>query len=599
MKHIEHKLFLMLACSRASIDKEFYFFSHSNSLAKVTYNTSYMNWGLRKIEAINLKKRMQWYAFIRLLFLLAIAVPSLVSLFIYEGWSKSVRLDTAVLIIAVATNLLLYGLTNVGSGDRYHRFLGVCWIALDILVISAFIFINGGIESRSPILYTVPILIAAALFGRQAIYIAATTCASLYIGLILGDYLGWIHSMGAFDTTLKSNLPYVINTLCFFPAVFLVIALAVDFITSLLFEKQQEVHDSVAALETAQEIAKVGSWEWDIERDEISWSKELYRIHGLEPSENKFSYAAYLKLLTHEAASGHKKVVLDALRKKISFKIDHQITMPDGSIRFLHGEGRPVHNKDGIVVKMSGTSQDVTDIYHLDLAKREFVSLASHQLRTPASGVKAFLSLLMDGHAGKLSRSQRNFIRQAYDANDRQLEIIDNLLSLASIESGKLTLQTERVDLQELVKRCLPAHMSHVRARKQKLHFTKLRRRIMIQADPGALQMALDNLISNAIKYTLDRGTIDVSLRHTKTAIYIDVQDSGIGIARKDLPLLFQKFSRVSDPASKTVNGSGLGLYMAKYIVELHNGRIMVTSRHGVGTRFTIKLPISSTKAVK
>lgn len=558
-----------------------------------------MNWGLRKIEAINLKKRMQWYAFIRLLFLLAIAVPSLVSLYVFEGWSNNVRLDVAVIIIAISTNLLLYGLTNIGGNNRFHRFLGVCWIAFDILVISAFIFINGGIESRSPILYTVPILIAAALYGRQAIYIAATTCALLYAGLIGADYLGWIHSIGSFDPTLRSDLPYVINSLCFFPAIFLVIALAVDFITSLLFEKQQEVRDSVAALETAQEIAKVGSWEWNIVRDEITWSKELYRIHGLAPSDRKFSYSSYLKSLSPDAATIHRKAVLDAKRKKINFNVDYQIQLPDGTVRYLHGEGRPILGRDGTVIKMSGTSQDVTDIYHLDLAKREFVSLASHQLRTPASGVKAFLSLLMDGHAGKLTNSQKGFIKQAYEANDRQLEIIDNLLSLASIESGKLTLHTERIDIQELIKRGLPSHLAQVRARKQKLHFKKLRRKIHIQADPGALQMALDNLISNAIKYTLDRGTIDISLRVGKGVVYVDIQDSGIGIARKDLPLLFQKFSRVSDPASKTVNGSGLGLYMAKYIVELHGGRIIVQSRHGVGTRFTIKLPISSHKAVK
>lgn len=551
-----------------------------------------MAWGLKNIESSNLKSRTQWYAFIRLLFLLVIAVPGLISLIIFEGWSTNVRVDFAVVIAAVSSNLLFYGLTKLPGGTRYHQFLAAGWITLDILLVTVFIFINGGIESRSPILYAVPILISAALFGRRGIYVAAVTCGLIYMGLITLDYLGVIHSSGAFDPSLRTNLPYVINSLCFFPAVLCVIALAIDFITSLLFEKQREVRETIQALENAQEIAKIGSWEWDIQRDVISWSKELFHIYDIKPTDNAFSYAEYLKLLQPTQATSHRKVVQNAMKKKISFVVEHELEMPDGTVKYLHGEGRPVYDRRNRVIKMSGTLQDVTAIYHLDMAKREFVSLASHQLRTPASGVKAFLSLLMDGHAGVLARNQRRFIKQAYDANNRQLEIIDNLLSLASIESGKLSLHKERTDIQDLIKRSIPGHSAVVKARKQRVHFKKIRRNLFVQVDQGAMQMALDNLISNASKYTLERGSITVAVRPAKAVVYIDVTDTGIGIAKKDLALLFQKFSRVSDPASKTVNGSGLGLYMAKYIVELHGGKISVQSKHGVGTTFTIKLPL-------
>lgn len=553
-----------------------------------------MTWGLRKIEASNLKQRTQWYAFIRLLFLLAIAIPGILSLYIFEGWSPAVRSDVAVVILALGSNLLLYGFTKLHDGRRYHQFLASLWITFDVILISVFIFLNGGIESRSPILYTVPILIAAALFGRRGIYITALGCSIIYASLIGADYLDLIHSLGAYDPTLRKNLPYVINTLCFFPSILFVIALAIDFITSLLIQKQNEVRDTVKALETAQEIAKLGSWEWDIERDEITWSKELYRIYGIPQADKPFGYASYLKLLQPDDASSHQKIILNAMKKKTSFNIDHKIVLPDGTAKYLHSEGRPIKNKEGKVVKISGTAQDVTDIYHLDLAKREFVSLASHQLRTPASGVKAFLSLLMDGHGGKLTKSQQQFTKQAYEANDRQLEIIDNLLSLASIESGKLMLKKEWVDIQKLIEQYLPHHLEQTRAKKQKLHFKRLKKRVFVEVDPGALQMAIDNLVSNAIKYTPEHGRVNITVRLSKTAVYIEVTDTGIGIARKDLPLLFQKFSRVSDPSSHTVGGSGLGLYMAKYIVELHGGRIFVRSRHGEGTQFTIKLPLSA-----
>lgn len=551
-----------------------------------------MAWGLDKFETLSVKQRTQWYAYIRLLFLLAIATPGLLSLAVVEGWSTNVRTDTAVVVIAIASNLLFYGLSAIGERQRYLRVLAAGWIAMDILLICLFILLNGGIESRSPILFTVPMLIAAALFGRRGLYVAACSSALLYTSLIVGDYYGLIQSIGAFDQTLRTNLPYVINTISFVPAVMLVVALAIDFITRLLAEKQNQVVETVTALENAQEIAKLGSWEWDIKRDEITWSKELYHIYNREQREATFSFSQYLKLLKPESAENHKSVVLDAMKQKAPFTVDHEIILPDGSIRYLHGEGRPVKSRDGKVVKMTGTTQDITDIYHLDLAKREFVSLASHQLRTPASGVKAFLSLLLDGHGGTLEKRQRNFIRQAFEANNRQLEIIDSLLSLAAIESGKLTLHKEPVDFRQLVKHNLPTYKAHTQARKQVLSFHKPRHRVEVAVDRGAIQMAIDNLVSNASKYTPDHGKIVIVIRTTKSAAYLDVIDNGIGIARADLPLLFQKFSRLSDPASKTVGGNGVGLYMARYIVELHGGRIMLRSKHGHGTTFTIKLPL-------
>mgnify|MGYP000846921281 CR=1 FL=1 len=558
-----------------------------------------MTWGLGRLEPGSVKQRTQWYAYIRLLFLLAIAVPGLLSLYLFRGWSTSVRIDIAIVVLAIVSNLVFYGLTTLADNQRYLRVLAAGWICFDVILIAFFILLNGGIESRSTILFAVPILISAALFGRRGLYVTALLGALLYASLILGGYFGLVSSSGGFDPELQTNLQYVVNTVSFVPAIIIVVALAVDFITSLLAEKQSQLTDTIRALENAQETAKLGSWEWDIKRDEITWSRELYRIYDIEPSDKKLTFARYLKMQNDDEADSHKAVILNAMKHKTAFKVDHEITLPNGTIRYLHGEGRPVKDKGGKVTKMIGTAQDVTDIYHLDVAKREFVSLASHQLRTPASGVKAFLSLLLDGHGGTLSRPQQNFIRQAYDANNRQLEIIDNLLSLAAIESGKLTLHREPIDLKSLVKQNLPAYKAHAKARKQRLTLHQPREKIMVNADTGALLMALDNLVSNASKYTPESGRISVRTRTSKANAYIDVTDTGIGIARVDIPQLFQKFTRLSDPASKTVGGSGVGLYMAKYIVELHDGRVMVRSKHGTGTTFTIKLPLLTQKAVK
>lgn len=157
----------------------------------------------------------------------------------------------------------------------------------------------------------------------------------------------------------------------------------------------------------------------------------------------------------------------------------------------------------------------------------------------------------------------------------------------------------EVIDLGAFVKKCLSAHRPAARSKKHSLHYERPKSAVYVTADPTALQMAVDNLITNAIKYTIENGAISVTVRPAGRTAEIIVNDNGIGIARKDLPLLFQKFSRLNDPASKTVGGSGLGLYMAKYIIELHKGRLNVRSQHGKGTRFTIKLPATAEKTVK
>lgn len=547
-------------------------------------------------EAAEITQRVSWYIFVRLLFLLAIGIPGTIAIYLTEGLSEQAWRDIYLLLAGLASNALFYALGKIKTDSTYQTYLAITWIILDILLISALIFANGGIESRSPILYTIPILISAALLGRQATYIAALVCAVIYSALIIGDYFGIITSVGAFDPTLRTNLRYVIQTVSFFPAIILVIALAVDFITKLLIKEQRQATNSLNALVRAQETAKLGSWEWDIANDQITWSAELYKIFELQPGGERLRFDTYLGMIHPDDLRSQKQIISRCVRKKTAFKVDHRAIMADGSVKYIHGEGRPIVDQNGTVIKLTGTAQDVTEMYHLDIAKREFVSLASHQLRTPASGVKAFLSLLADGYAGNLTKKQLEFVRKASRSNDRQLEIIDNLLSLASIESGKLSLNKTPIDLHELVKRCLPHHLPEIKKKRQRFSINEAGTPLIIRADPSHAQMAIDNLISNAIKYTPDKGTITVSLSATKTSAYLTVEDNGIGISRKDLPALFQKFSRLNDPVGKTVDGSGLGLYLARYIVELHGGAITLKSRHGVGTQFKIKFPLATNR---
>jgi PAS domain S-box-containing protein len=527
---------------------------------------------------------------------LALSIPGILAQYLTEGWNSSVQRDLLLATAGIGSNIILYSLAKLHSSKTYLQILVRIFITIDIMLITFLIFIKGGIESRSPVLYTLPILVSAAIFGRRASYVTSLGCALAYIGLIVADYFNIIHSIGAFDPTLRQNLAYVIQSVCFFPSIFFVIALAADFITDLLTQKQQQASEHLNNLMTAQEIAKLGSWEWDIKQDKITWSPELYKLFGVHPHTINLKYDTYLRLIHPDDTKILNKKISQAFKNKQAFNADHRILMADGSLKYVHSEGRPLTDEHGTVIKMSGTAQDVTDMHNLDIAKRDFISLASHQLRTPASGVKAFLSLLLENHAGELNKKQRAFIAKANESNDRQLEIIDGLLSLASIQSGKIFLKKRPVDLRSLLRQSLSHYQPVRKVKRQRFILNKSRHPVIVNVDANHVQMAIDNLISNAIKYTPEKGKITITTRATKTSAYLEVVDNGIGIAKQDLPSLFQKFSRLNNPASHTVGGSGLGLYLAKAIIELHGGTITVRSEPGAGTQFRIKLPLSKPK---
>ncbi len=542
----------------------------------------------------NILQRSRWYVFVRWFFLIAITAPGLTSVYYVEGWSIQAQRDTTLAVIALASNAVFYVLvTLLRNNDRQLRYLAGCWIILDSLLVTYLIFINGGIESRSPILYTIPILISAALFGRRAIYITTFGSIATYTFIIVADYHNIIHSVGAIDPALRSNLPYVINTVCFFPAILLVVGLAVDFITRLLLEKERQANEHLEAMVRAQEVAKIGSWEWDATTNKITCSKELFKLFELKDTSKELDYTAFLSIVHPDDTDVADNTLRNAYKLKRDFKFEYKIILKDGTVRYLASQGQTLRDQSGKSHKMVGTVKDITETKHLDDAKREFVALASHQLRTPATGVKAYLSLLLDSYAGPLSRKQSNFAKQAYESNNRQLQIVEDLLSLATIESGKLTAKKELVNINEIIKKCLPNHRPRLTLKKQKLTIHNRAKNVHARADPSHILMALDNLIANAITYTPEKGTITIMVTASQRSVYIEVSDTGIGIAKKDLASLFKKFSRIDIPTVTGINGSGLGLYLAQYVIQHNHGTISVRSQVGSGSTFKIRLPLS------
>lgn len=232
----------------------------------------------------------------------------------------------------------------------------------------------------------------------------------------------------------------------------------------------------------------------------------------------------------------------------------------------------------------------------LQRAKDDLLSIASHQLRTPATGVKQYIGMLQEGYAGKISRKQQNLLKEAYTSNERQLAIIDEILHVARIDTGRLVLQPERLKIRDVIDLVLREQASAIKTKSQKILTSFPKKVIYARGDREHIRMALDNIVSNAIKYTPEKGTITLKIKRSGDFVAISVTDTGVGIDKKDLDQLFQKFSRIPNELSRQTAGSGLGLYIAQQIIELHGGRIEVDSHVGKGTTFTILLPLALRK---
>lgn len=236
--------------------------------------------------------------------------------------------------------------------------------------------------------------------------------------------------------------------------------------------------------------------------------------------------------------------------------------------------------------------RNLTAERELDRVKEEFVSLASHQLRTPATGVKAYLSMMMDGYGGKLNSRQTEFLNKAFEANERQLDIVNDMLNVARMDAGRIMPELVSADLVGLVRDVVEEQMATFRERQQKVTLVIEMACLNAVLDPKLIRMAVENIISNASKYTREKGEIDIRVRVEGGRGVIEVKDNGVGIAKADTAKLFKRFSRISNPLSAQRGGTGLGLYLAQEIVQLHRGALEVESETGVGTTFTMLLPL-------
>jgi signal transduction histidine kinase len=235
----------------------------------------------------------------------------------------------------------------------------------------------------------------------------------------------------------------------------------------------------------------------------------------------------------------------------------------------------------------------VTQERELDRMKSEFVSQVSHELRTPLTAIKGFTEMLLDRDAGEINEEQEEFLKVITSNVDRLVLLINDLLDMSRIESGRLQLKLEAIDLEEIVQSVATTMRPLVNGKQQTLvvHIEPDLPRAL--GDHDRILQVVTNLVSNAHKYTPADGFISVAVGRVGEELGVAVQDTGIGIGPEDLARLFTRFFRVDSSLTREIGGTGLGLSITKSIVELHGGSISVASEPGKGSTFSFVLPIA------
>lgn len=236
--------------------------------------------------------------------------------------------------------------------------------------------------------------------------------------------------------------------------------------------------------------------------------------------------------------------------------------------------------------------RDVSTEYEIDRMKSDFISLASHQLRTPLSAIKTYTHMLLDGFMGEVSPQQRKALRTIVGASNRMNELISTLLNVSRIESGSVIVSAKRINLGHLAEEAAKELAFTATSKQVRFDCQRPTKPLIIKADNLIVKEVLINLLSNAIKYTPTGGQVKLRLKKNVKTVVITVSDNGMGIPKAAREQIFSKFFRASNVIRQETSGTGLGLYLVKGLVETLGGSIWFDSTEHVGTTFYVRLPI-------
>lgn len=299
----------------------------------------------------------------------------------------------------------------------------------------------------------------------------------------------------------------------------------------------------------------------------------------------------FANLLDKEELAEIKKAIIDEKdHKKIKDIYREEFsTLKDRHVEITSVLLRDELEEKGFLIVI----HDVTKEKLVERMKTEFVSVAAHQLRTPLSAIKWTVRMILDGDVGSINEEQKELLEKTYISNERMIRLINDLLNVSRIEEGRLLYNQEEVQIEDVLEGVVNASQEILRNKNIKLKVEKKELPKVI-IDKEKMGLVIQNLLENAVKYTHQGGKIKISLDNDEKNVIFKIEDSGVGIPKDQQDRIFTKFFRAENVTRMETDGTGLGLYTTKNIIQAHKGEIWFESEENKGTTFYFKIPISN-----
>jgi PAS domain S-box-containing protein len=384
---------------------------------------------------------------------------------------------------------------------------------------------------------------------------------------------------------------------------------------------QEALRLSEEHLQMALEAGEIATFTSDLKTGFMG-SENFERLLGLKNIAFDASFEGFLKFIHPDDREPLSRNYAEAMQSRTSLESEFRVVQADESVRWFRSKGRFIYDESGNPRQVMGTITEITDrkqavglrlaketAEQANRAKSQFLANMSHELRTPLNAIIGFSEMLHDETFGKLNSKQSRYVENVLTSGRHLLELVNDILDLAKVESGHSTLEYSEFDPSTAL-RSVQSVVNALAARKHiTLHIDFEPGQFSISADPSKFKQIVYNLLSNAIKFTPEGGTVrigasidtetsvDTTMSHVK-ALKISVSDTGIGIKPEDQSRIFQEFEQVDSSYARQQQGTGLGLALTRKLVEMHGGHIWVESDgvNGNGTTFSFTLPMQSSE---